>query len=151
MPLWGRTLHHAVAAGPTVAHAAAANASREELVRAALLNLASQVRADRLGVWFAEAAGDGSFRGILWDTQEDLGETKGSRLSQEIASFLRPLEAGDSKAESALDISPHAPIIGPLLDMHRALWIPVMRGGHRQGLLMAASHRRDAVFSRPAM
>src|SRR5207245_138497 len=52
--------------GRTVAEAAIAGASREELIQAAMQQLRDQLRADRLGVWLAVAYGPGEVVGIVW-------------------------------------------------------------------------------------
>ena len=146
--------------GRTVAEAAIAGASREELIQAAMQQLRDQVRADRLGVWLVEASGPGDFLGIVWDSQQELTPASWTRLSPEISYFLKPLTAVERSAQSSfrataerstLDISPDTPILGPLVEMRRALWVPVERHGHWQGLLLAASRSRNAVFPREEM
>src|SRR5207245_7206092 len=142
------------------AEAAIAGASREELIQAAMQQLRDELRADRLGVWLAEASGPGDFRGIVWDSQQELTPASWTRLSPEISYFLKPLTAAERSAQSSfrataerstLDISPDTPILGPLVEMRRALWVPVERHGHWQGLLLAASRSRNAVFPREGM
>src|SRR3989475_11562128 len=146
--------------GRTVAEAAIAGASREELIQAAMQQLRDQLRADRLGVWLAEASGPGDFRGIVWASQQEPTPASWTRLSPEISYFLKPLTAAERSAQSSfpvtaerstLDISPDTPILGPLVEMRRALWVPVERHGHWQGLLVAASSIQHGVFPRGAM
>jgi hypothetical protein len=140
-----------------VAHTALAGASREELLRAALQGLAKEGYADRIGVWTEpETSGmrhhDGAvaFRGLVWDRENPENPQEWMNLS-----FAPPLPEelllGRKVVEENLEASPERPIIGQLLGLRRALWIPVaskdrLRGGESCAYETRTS-RLPGVFS----
>src|SRR2546425_5569155 len=101
--------------GRTVAEAAIAGASREELIQAAMQQLRDHVRADRLGVWLAEASGPGDFRGIVWDSQQELTPASWTRLTPEISYFLKPLTAAERSEEHTSELQSLAYLVCRLL------------------------------------
>lgn len=139
------------AAARTVAQAAASGAPRDELIRAAMEDLKNSLNADRVAVWLKDPTAEDEFRGTVWDATQQAVPAEWSRISPQIALFLRRIATSRQEGESSLDIAPGAPILGPLLEMQRALWVPVERQGQWMGLLLAASRRRNARFSRNFM
>jgi signal transduction histidine kinase/FixJ family two-component response regulator len=136
-----------------VAHTALAGASREELLRAALQGLAKEEYADRIGVWTEpETSGmrhhDDSvaFRGLVWDRENPESPREWMSLS-----FAPPLPEelllGRKAVEEDLE-APERPIIGQLLGLRRALWIPVASKDRLRGVILAGSKRKQLALSR---
>jgi signal transduction histidine kinase/FixJ family two-component response regulator len=137
-----------------VARAALAGASREELLRETLQALAREGNADRIGVW-AEAdsddsyqdEGSGEFRGMVWDRENPENPSEWRNLSAAPPLPDELLLRGKT-VEEDLNSSPKRPIIGQLLGLRRALWIPVTGGGHLRGVILAGSKGKQLTLSR---
>jgi len=123
--------------------------SRQKLLQKTLHKLAGNSGADRLGVWLdadierAESSAGpvvGTFRGIVWDRQSENVPAEWQRLSPE-APLPHQLLAGGQSVEQKLDHGA-LPIIGPLLELRRAMWVPVQRGGRLRGILLAGSRSK---------
>ena len=124
--------------------------SLHKLLRKTLYKLASDGRTDRVGVWLEAAdteraemsssLGMGAFRGIVWDRQSQNIPLEWQRLSAEPPLPHKALAAGES-VEQKLDYDA-LPIIGPLLELQRAMWVPVKRRGRLRGILLAGSRRK---------
>src|SRR5438105_8282075 len=131
MRVWRKKAEVAASAA-TVARAALAGASREELLREALRILAQGARTERVGIWLEPGAAvlaanplGGIFHGVVWDRTAAEGcppEWKVLSLEPPLPEQLlvdgRPFEqdlAGSAR---------HA-LIGPLVGLRRALWAPV--------------------------
>jgi len=124
--------------------------SRQQLLRKTLCKLASDGRTDRVGVWLEAADTEGAetstspdtgaFRGIVWDRQSQNIPPEWQRLSAEPPLPHEALAAGES-VEQRLDHDA-LPIIGPLLELQRAMWVPVKRRGRLRGILLAGSRRK---------
>jgi hypothetical protein len=84
--------------------------------------------------------GTGAFRGIVWDRQSQDLPAEWQRLSAEPPLPHEALAAGES-VEQRLDHNT-LPIIGPLLELRRAMWIPVKLRGRLRGILLAGSRRK---------
>jgi len=147
MKMWSKkTKTSAISA----ACAAGQELSRDKLLRKTLYKLASDGRTDRVGVWLEAAdteraamstsPGPGLFRGIVWDRQSQNTPPEWQRLSAEAPLPHEALAAGES-VEQRLDHDA-LPIIGPLLELRRAMWVPVKRRGRLQGILLAGSRRK---------
>jgi len=134
----------------SAACAAGQELSRHKLLRKTLYKLASDGRTDRVGVWLDAAdtertetstsSGTGAFRGIVWDRQSQNIPLEWQRLSAEPPLPHEALAAGES-VEQRLDHD-NLPIIGPLLELQRAMWVPVKRRGRLRGILLAGSRRK---------
>jgi signal transduction histidine kinase len=134
----------------SAACAAGQELSLHKLLRKTLYKLASDGRTDRVGVWLeaadterAEAStspGTGAFRGIVWDRQFQNIPVEWQRLSAEPPLPHEALAAGES-VEQRLDHDA-LPIIGPLLELQRAMWVPVKRRGRLRGILLAGSRHK---------
>jgi PAS domain S-box-containing protein len=133
-----------------VSQAAAAGASREELIQAVVQALKEKTDADRIGVWTAETAGEDVLQGYLWDSQQEALPAEWTRLSPE-SIFLREPAGHGNSFEQDLIGAEDQPIIGPLVDMSRAIWTPIAIQGQCQGWLLVASRRRDATFDKKAI
>ena len=123
-----------------------AGASREELLREALRILAQGARTERVGIWLEPGAAvlaanplGGIFHGVVWDRTAAEGcppEWKVLSLEPPLPEQLlvdgRPFEqdlAGSAR---------HA-LIGPLVGLRRALWVPVAGNGRVRGLILLGS------------
>jgi signal transduction histidine kinase len=124
--------------------------SRQKLLQKTIYKLAIDGCVDRLGVWLeapeterTEASNGpltGGFRGIVWDRQCEIVPLEWQRLSAEPPLPHEAL-AGGQTVEQRLDHDT-LPIIGPLLELQRAMWVPVKRRGHLRGILLAGSRRK---------
>ena len=137
-----------------VARAALAGASREELQREALKVLAGEGNADRIGVW-TEPDSDvchhsefpTAFQGLVWDRENPENPREWMTLSVEPPLPEELLLRGKT-VEQDLAASPERPLIGPLLGLRRAVWIPVASKDHLRGVILAGSKGRQLALSR---
>ncbi|MBZ5702827.1 MAG: response regulator [Acidobacteriia bacterium] len=133
-----------------MAQAAAAGVAREELLQIALRVLRERIPADRIGVWLREAQGEAAFRGSVWDASQAATPEVWNRLSPEFPPLSKFAVQGQS-VEQVLDSSLGMPTIGPLVEMQRALWVPLQAQGCWQGMILVASRRRQGEFPRAAV
>ncbi len=136
-----------------VARAAVAGASRDELLKEALRALGREGNADRIGVWVeAEPSLNlqnevpGRFQGLVWDRENGEMPAEWAHLSVEPPLPEDLLFAGKS-VEQDLETIPHRPIIGPLVELRRAAWIPIERNGQLKGVILAGSRGKHAFAS----
>ena len=135
-----------------VARAANAGAPREEWVREAIHGIAVADEADRIGVWLeaeplSDAAARGQFRGLVWDRHASETPAQWRQLCPE-APLPREVLAGVGSAELDLEASPPQTILGPLLELRRALWVPVQTRNRLRGLVLVGVQRKGAALSR---
>jgi hypothetical protein len=133
--------------------------SREKLLRKTLYKLASDSSADRIGAWLdapdtermETSIGPGTepFRGIVWDRQSQDIPLEWRRLSVEPPLPHEALSAGVS-VDQRLDHG-GLPIIGPLLELRRAIWVPVKRRGRLRGILLVGSRRKHGKLPAEAL
>lgn len=143
----------------SAACAAGQELSREKLLRKTLYKLASHSSTDRVGVWLdapdtegiETSIGPGTepFRGIVWDRQSQNIPLEWQRLSAEPPLPHEALAAGES-VDQRLDHGA-LPIIGPLLELQRAMWVPVKRRGRLRGILLAGSRRKHGKLPAEAL
>src|ERR1700680_4533821 len=133
--------------------------SREKLLRKALCKLASDSSTDRVGVWLdapdtermETSIGPGTepFRGIVWDRQSQNIPLEWQKLSAEPPLPHEALSAGES-VDQRLDHGA-LPIIGPLLELQRAMCAPVKRGAGLRGFLRAGTRRKHGNLPAEAL
>ncbi len=134
-----------------VARAILAGALRQELVTEAVRALLAEGNSDRIGVWIeaneevaADAQGIASFRGIVADADGAAIPGAWSRLSP--AALPRELLMGlQSVEQELLDSSSH-PVIGAIVEMRNALWVPVETRGHLHGVILACARKKHATL-----
>jgi hypothetical protein len=151
MSIWGKKKQEDRAPEKGVARAAVEGASREELMREAMRILSKDSDADRLGVWLEpqpaqkeEAAFPLTFRGMIWERGVEATPAEWARLSPE---FPLPQELFTGKSvEQDLEEPPSRPMLGPLMEMRRAVWVPVGRTGRLRGVLLAGTRARQGVL-----
>ena len=136
-----------------VARAALRGASRDELLREAVAELASQGAADRIGVWIEAAPNSrstdetsGTLHGLLWDAESSETPAEWNRLSLE-PPLPKELLLGAKSFEQDLGDSAHPTLIGPLLGLRHALWVPIERAHQLQGVILLGSRRRESPKS----
>lgn len=133
-----------------VARAAVAGASREELLKEAVRALGSEGYADRIGIWVeAESSlqqeGPGRFQGLVWDRENGEMPFEWAHLSIEPPLPEEALFAGKS-VEQDLATIPNRPVIGPLVELRRATWIPIERNGQLKGVVLAGSRGKQDMM-----
>jgi GAF domain-containing protein len=111
-------------------------------------------RADRVGAWIESfedsSADDGQihgFRGAVAERDGDATPAEWSRL------FPGPplpeeLLLGLRTVEQDLAEPPEQTMIGTLIEMRRALWVPLVTRGHLRGVLFAGQRRRQSSLPR---
>jgi len=136
-----------------VARAALAGASREELLREAVSELASHGVADRIGAWLeaeplSRAADEspGTLQGIVWDAESSETPAEWTRLSLE-SLLPRELLFGGRTVEQDLKASVNPPLIGPLLGLRRALWVPVEHARQLRGVILVGNREKSSSIS----
>jgi signal transduction histidine kinase/CheY-like chemotaxis protein len=150
MRVWGTKAGRA-SGSRGVARAAIAGASREELLKEALRALGREENADRIGVWVEaepslslQIEGPGRFQGLVWDRENGEMPAEWAHLSVEPPLPEESLFAGKS-VEQDLEAIPERPIIGPLVELRRATWVPIERNGQLKGVILAGSRGKQAV------
>jgi signal transduction histidine kinase len=151
MRVWNRKTEVPAAIG--VARAANEGFSRRELLEKALHALSSDGRADRIGAWLepaelegSELQGAPSFSGVVWDRERGQMPVEWRRLSFEAPLPQEVLSSGRSVEQELEDGS--LPIIGPLMELRRAMWVPIERRGRLRGVLLAGSRSRHGDMPR---
>ncbi len=151
MRVWSRKSEVPAAIG--VARAANEGLSRRELLEKALHALSTDGRADRVGAWLAPAEpemseihGTTSFSGVVWDRDRGNMPAEWRRLSFEAPLPQEVLSSGRSVEQELEDGS--LPMIGPLLELRRAMWVPIERRGRLRGVLLAGSRSKHGEMPR---
>jgi signal transduction histidine kinase/CheY-like chemotaxis protein len=145
MPGWKKEKKESTTAN--ISRAAMKGATSEELARAALLVLQGSSKADRLGVWFENATSDrpigepAIFHGLVWDREIVDTPPEWERLGPE-ALPLDSLTGANSVIVDMEDLRDHF-IIGPLVGIREALWVPVGDKSSLRGLILAANWERS--------
>jgi signal transduction histidine kinase/ActR/RegA family two-component response regulator len=134
-----------------VARSAATGIAGPELVRQAVQFLLASAEADRIGVWMdvepepATTHGIGGFRGIVRDRDGETTPAEWERLSPEASLPLHLLSSGKS-VEQDLDGAPDQLIFGVLVEIKRAVWVPVESRGRLRGVLLAGLRKKHGVL-----
>lgn len=138
----------------SVSSAALAGAPRQQLVREGLKTLLQDADADRVGIWVERAEKNvsaaefaGAFYGLVWD------RAAGEDCPPEwkVLSLEPPLPAqlviqGKSFEQDLEDFSRN-PVIGQLVGLRRALWVPVGDPNQVRGLILLGSRGKALVSS----
>jgi signal transduction histidine kinase/ActR/RegA family two-component response regulator len=135
-----------------VARAAVAGIARHELIQEAVHILLAHGKADRIGVWMESADSEhvpgrrfAEFRGIVADRDGEATPPEWERLSPEAPLPVELLNAGKS-AEQDLGGARNHIVFGALLEIKRALWVPVEIRGRLRGVLLAGSHKKRGAL-----
>ncbi len=153
MKAWGSPTEKARPARGVV-RAALAGAPREELLREAVVELASLGAADRVGVWLEpqvnsapQPESPGTLHGFVWDSETSQTPVEWARLSLEAPLPQELWTATTKSLEQDLEDSPERPVIGPLVGLRLALWVPVAPIGQLRGVILAGSRGKDLRIS----
>jgi len=156
MNIWGTRTDSAESVRG-VARAAVSGASRRELLKEALRALGKAGSADRIGVWMEAEPGQslqsdapGQFQGLVWDRENGEMPAEWAHLSVEPPLPEESLFAGKC-VEQDLETIRDRPIIGPLVELRRAAWIPIERNGQLKGVILAGSRGKHAFASLDGM
>src|SRR5579859_1001087 len=151
MWVWGKAQGMATDA-TTVARAAVEGKPREDLLGAAVGTLLASRQADRFGVWLEDPASslavgevNVSFRGVVSEKQGDSTPPEWSRLAPE-SPLPAELLVGLRTVEQELENSTGQPMIGALIEMRRAMWVPVKTQGQLRGIVFAGQREKQARF-----
>ena len=136
-----------------VARAALAGRLRQDLLKEAIKTLLANGQADRVGVWLevtddvAEFAERRNFRGIVAQKDGEATPAEWSRLSPQPP---LPAELLVNMRTSVQDVDnlPESTIIGALIEMRSALWVPLQVHARLRGVLLAASRKKQANLPR---
>lgn len=153
MRVWGKTAErrrHRTG----VVRAAVTGKRQRDLLAEAVRTLLASGQADRFGAWVEFAAGSSddpghvnSFRGIVADRENDSTPVEWSRLSPE-PPLPRELLVGLQTVEQELTDPAERVMIGTLIEMRRALWVPLVLHGHLRGVLFAGQRKKQAPLPR---
>ena len=136
-----------------MARAAAEGRVRQDLLKEAIKTLLASGQADRVGVWVeiadlvADSSQHSSFRGIVAERDGETTPAEWSRLSPQPplpAELLGSLRT----VEQDVDGSPDKPMIGALIEMRRALWVPLQVHAQLRGILFAGCRKKQARLPR---
>src|SRR5262245_8436745 len=145
MRLWGKKTEEE-AGGASVARAALAGGSHLELVREALSALTQAPCPDRVGVWLepdASAQSASELSGTLHGLVSNRAAKEECQPEWKILSLEPPLpECLLTRAEpfeQNLEDSVRNAVIGQLVGLRRALWVPVADESRVRGLILLGS------------
>jgi signal transduction histidine kinase/CheY-like chemotaxis protein len=121
-------------------------------IRGAVRALLAADQVDRAGVWTDEGNVDSHspqglalFRGIVAERDGDGTPSEWTRLSLEALPFLSPL-AGGRAVQQDLDGTTDQPMLGALLELQRAVWVPVGTRGRLRGVVLAGTRRKHGTL-----
>jgi PAS domain S-box-containing protein len=150
MRAWGKRAADGLA-GRSVARAATAGATRQELVKEAVAFLLANTGADRIGVWIeaqdagiTEGRGSAAFRGLVADRGSETTFAEWEKLSPEAPLPAELLDARQC-VEQELNGAANRAILGALVEMRRALWVPVESRGRLRGVLLAGTRKKGGL------
>jgi PAS domain-containing protein len=137
-----------------VARAAVEGRVRQDLLKEAIKTLLASGQADRVGVWVeigdhgvADSGQHSSFRGIVAEKDGEATPAEWSRLSPQ-PPLPAKLLVGLRTVEQDVDGSPDKPMIGALIEMRRALWVPLQVHAQLRGILFAGCRKKQARLRR---
>jgi two-component system NtrC family sensor kinase len=153
MRVWGKSkAEHRATVG--VARAALEGKVHHELLKEVVRTLLATGEVDRAGAWveFAQdVAGDSreiiSFRGIVLEKEGDATPAEWSRLSPE-PPLPGELLIGLQTVDQELNESKSRPMIGALIEIRHALWVPVIVHGHLRGVLFIGQRKKQTQVPR---
>ena len=137
-----------------VARAAVEGRTLQDLLKAAIQTLLASGQADRVAVWVevadqgvAGSGQQGSFRGIVTEKDGEATPAEWSRLSPQ-PPLPEKLLVGLRTVEQDVEDSLDKPMIGALIEMRRALWVPVKAHAQLRGILFAGGRKKQARLPR---
>ena len=135
-----------------VLRAARAGAGHEEWIRIAIDELAMEQSIERIGIWLEPIAEEGDkgavvFSGTVWERNAGNLPLEWRKISAE-APLPREVLRGTSSVEYELVSTSNAPMLGPLMELQRALWVPIMRHRILGGLILAGAREKQTLLPR---
>ena len=132
--------------------AARCGAGRGEWIRIAIEELATEPSVERLGIWLEPAADEGDpgtivFHGAVWERHAENLPPEWRKISAD-APLPQVVLNGTTSVEYTLEKTLGAPMLGPLLELQRVLWVPVNRGHNLAGLILAGNRDKEAPLPR---
>src|SRR5215467_13099867 len=134
-----------------VSTAVASGASPDEWIRQAIHRISILTGADRVGVWLdteapLEGLAYGLFRGSVWDRDNPETPAEWRQLSTEAP---LPGNVLSAKGSAAVDLgaSRESALLGPLLELRHALWVPIQVQRQLRGIILAGSKARTSLLS----
>ncbi|MGA2431147.1 MAG: ATP-binding protein [Candidatus Acidiferrum sp.] len=135
-----------------VARTAARRIARRDLIQEAVQYLLVTTKADRIGAWMESVDAErlfgcafAGFRGIVADRDGETTPSEWEKLSPEAPLPLDLLKSGKS-VEQDLDGAPDQTILGALVEMRRATWVPIEIRGRLRGVLLAGSRQKRGAL-----
>jgi hypothetical protein len=146
----GKTPAQVLGAG--LLRVARAGAAREEWIRTAMDELAREPAIERLGIWLEPTPeqvdrGTVVFSGTVWERNAGNLPQEWRKLSVE-APLPREVLNGTSSVEHELESTSRAPMLGPLVELKRALWVPILAHRILCGLILAGTRERQTLLPR---
>jgi signal transduction histidine kinase/ActR/RegA family two-component response regulator len=152
----GRQERHGVVARGVV-RAALMGVARRELIQEAVQFLLASTKVDRIGVWMESAGterapgrGFAGFRGVVADRHGQATPSEWERLSPEAPLPVELLDDGKS-AEQELSGASDQLILGVLVELRRAVWVPVQIAGRLCGVLFAGVRKKHGALPVPLL
>ena len=140
--------------GQGVARAALDGASHKALLQEALKVLEQWGSSGRIGVWLEAAESAGSqneniagFHGMVWDRGNHQTPQEWAHLSVEPPLPEELLFRGKT-IEQDMEAFPPNPIIGLLVGLRHALWVPIERKEQLKGIILAGSLGKQPAIPR---
>jgi signal transduction histidine kinase/CheY-like chemotaxis protein len=135
-----------------VLRAARAGAGHDEWIRIAIDELAMERSIERVGIWLEPAAEEGDkgsvvFSGTVWERNAGNLPPEWRKISAE-APLPREVLRGTSSVEYELVSTSNAPMLGPLMELQRALWVPIIRHRILGGLILAGTREKQTLLPR---
>ncbi len=135
-----------------VLRAARAGAGRQEWIRIAVNELATEPAIDRVGIWLQPPSEEGDrgtvvFSGAVWERNADNLPPEWRKISAE-APLPREVLNGTSSVEQGLESKTSAPMLGPLVELQRALWVPIIEHRILAGLILAGTRKKQTLLPR---
>ncbi|HEY4907608.1 MAG TPA: ATP-binding protein [Candidatus Acidoferrum sp.] len=125
---------------------------KADLIRGAVQALLAASEVDRAGVWIDAGEIDAGssrawsvLRGQVSDRSGDDAPSDWARLSLEALPSLEPLTNGRT-IQQDLDGTPDQLMLGVLLELHRAVWVPVAARGQLRGVVLAGTRRKRGML-----
>src|SRR5271157_446542 len=135
-----------------VLRAARAGAGRQEWIRIAIDELAMEPAIERVGIWLQPPSEEGDrgtvvFSGAVWERNAGNLPPEWRKISAE-APLPREVLNGASSVEHGLESKTSAPMLGPLVELQRVLWVPIIEHRILGGLILAGSRKKQTLLPR---
>jgi len=157
MRSWKKRQSTAVPSSLGVSQAAVAGTPQAELIKVAANFLLTHTEADRIGVWIesqdlppADSRNIAGLRGVVLDRDGSVTPSEWEKLSLEAPLPAESLAAGKG-VEQDLEALPARPMLGVLVGLQRALWIPIEASGRLRGVMLAGLGKHNNASPRASL